>query len=140
MTGATVQEWTQNDDKWKLLDCLEDKDVADDAEDEDVADKAVQTTEDDNSKASSSLFDNKSDDDLSIEDEGFDLYQEFKAIHNEVHEYVLTGRYPAEDYTMHLNQFWIADWMLWEKIIFNLPPFTKSDTENYSTIHCYAKL
>ena len=120
----------KNNDKWKLSDCLEDEDVADDAEDEEGADNVVQTAEDDNSEASSSLFNDKSDVDLSIKDEGFDLYQELKAIHDKVHEYVLAGRYHVEDHRVHLNTLWIPDWMLYEKIIFNLPAFTNSDTEN----------
>ena len=91
-----------------------------------------ETAEDDNTEASSSLSDDnlESSSDLFVKDEGFDLYKEFKAIHNKVHDYVLAGKYPVEEYTLHLNAFWIPDWMLSKKIIFNLPPLTYSDMNN----------
>ena len=31
---------------------------------------------------------------------------------------------------MHLNALWIPDWMLSERIIFHMPPFTNSDGDN----------
>ena len=71
------------------------------------------------------LFGKVADNDPS--EEGFDLYKEFEAIHNKEHEYVLAGKYPAEDYRVHMHEFWIPDWMMTEKMIFNMPPFTYSD-------------
>lgn len=53
-------------------------------------------------------------------------------IHTAVHNNVLAAEtYPAEEFRTHLFEFWIPDWMISERIIFELPPFTDSDTRNH---------
>ena len=73
-----------------MSDCLEDADLANDAGGDEqnevvianITEVTEQADEDDISKANTEwLFK-----DSPIEDEGFDLYQEFKAIHEKVHQ------------------------------------------------------
>ena len=87
-------------------------DVEDDINNnDDVANDAPEDDEDNMSETSSAFDDwllGKVADDNPSE-EGFDLYKEFEAIHNKLHGYVLAGKYPADDYNIHIDQFWIPD-------------------------------
>ena len=148
MTGATAQAWRKNKNNprvWELYDLIYasddeddyDADLYRDSDDPYKEDTAPRDTDsDDESRPSDShpLFDEWLFGEVPENNpngDSFDLYEELETIHNKLREYVLAGKYPAEDYGTNIEEVWIPDWMLSEKFIFNMPPFTYSDRENY---------
>lgn len=144
MVGGTAQAWKKNDTdprKWELYDLIRD-DNDEESEDHshtsdpyrDDNDYVLDSDDESEMSESNPLFDEWLFGEVPEafpNADSFDLFKEFEAIHHKVRQFVLAGTYPAEDYRAHIHEYWIPDYMMSEKMIFNMPPFTYSDRENF---------